>query len=580
MNASEHAEFDPSMVDVAAAVLDQLHPDDYDRIHTKFTTRQDLVAAMCACAKSVTALVDRVDPHERELLAAATLTFGAQHRGVHANPAWATERFTFFRKVPDLPPAVAVLVDRSNDPDYIHRLAATYRVDRALTRPEPRLLATLVTAAVVVANPSPIGPVEQVVEQVGEALDRGAYLARIYRADGRPVPGSSLPVLGGADFLIALAGYRLAVAQTAGSAPDDDALAEMERDLTGLENDLRAAMTRQSRHLWRDGVREPDSQLFLSHAAMFVGGREAQRVTDKLIRPLARTRLRFDPKPVLTGTELPLIPTGDPVTAESSTIAAQAVAEVADHLAAWTVAGLYEGAVGEMQTRLTAWLLGDRPVDLLDGLEELLGSLRRAMARLPKAARDPAPPHSSEQSDAAGAAARSRAGAALRSRIVAVIDGDLTRGGDLTGRGGVVAAGVGIVAAALPPLWTRRAPAIRGLIAQQRIAGFQEAVAKIVGSVLARGPGQIVQPGNERQHEDWGTCVVDDTLGRCVTRTGDAEPDAKLVCPGRPWGETGRVESYRSLAELSSLSSEAVRKRLERLQDDGGPPGPIGPDAP
>lgn len=538
----------PALETAAQAVLDHLHGADLEQVLAKFHSSRELLDAMCRCAADVVAACSvPVAVGGYELLLAATLTRGPQRAGVHVNTANAVKRYELLTRRGDLPPHLAVLVTDGDDDLTVERLVLTDRVDAevAAERGEPPAFRTMVTAAVVVTTPER----PRLAEDVITVLERGAELAARFRASGRPLPGTSLKVLGNTDFLLTLAGYQRALREHRSGAPPGDPLAEIEKTLPALEESLRQAMTRSAHHLLRGGVDEPDIVgFFLTAAKLLPGdatGDAVRQVVARVSRVLNRMQLRRDER------ALPVEPTMLP---EDRPEPVDGMLDV-HQLASRTVEALIDGTTGSERASVADWLMGERPADTTDDLLLLLSRLRRAMAALTVR-----PVHDYDVPPPPGTV-RARLEETLRQRIV-----DVPGSGD---------AAVTAVAAALPPLWTRRSPVLAALhrlaILDTGRGPSQRATALLLAAAAVRGPGQIARAGGQAQHPDEASCIlVGDETPRCVARhAAAATPPATKVCPARPWGEVGYVDSWQTLADLTGIETPgAVRKRLERYKGD------------
>lgn len=382
----------------------------------------------------------------------------------------------------------------------------------------------------------------------GAVLDRGAELAAGYRAAGRPVPDLDPGVLGNVDILVAVAAYRRAVAESANPANygDDTGCDEMQETVVDLAGSLRVALRQPVSWAQRGGVDEPDSLRFLDVAATTIGGRRAADAYWRVRPDLRKIRLRRDDRlvalPIEDLSELSAVP---PVTSDVDL----------DGVEVRIVDGLLGGIGRRDRAEVTRWLSGDRPPNSTDGLVELLTAVRGLLQALILSDKpiDAEPSGTPDERAALIAVVRERVAAAR------IVDGEswpeLHR-----------------IAAALPRLWSRRSAAERALAAAARVAHGSRgpsaaAMAAVLGILAARGPGQIVLPASEPQHGGRGNSPP-----RC--RTGhDPKPKIDEVCPARPWGQIGLVDSYPTLATATGIdSAEAVRRRLARyLKDETSP---------
>jgi hypothetical protein len=512
----------------------------------KFDSRSALVARMAEQARDVLAArskAGRPIPRERyPYLAAAMLTWGREHAGVHLSLANALDRYDVVSKDPDLPVEVAVLARRDIDPQTLALMGATFRVTGGLVALRPGVppqFLRMIVATVLDRFPTASRPAALSCS----VLDRGAELAARYRASGRPLPGSEpMPVRGNADFLLAVAGYRAALGELCTAEVAEDPLAEIESGLSELEASLRHGMHAPASWTDRGGVDEPDIVGFYGGVAAFLGGDRVRVVIAHLDRGLRRARLRHDPKSVPVDPEFVAqrdrqapVPDGpDPV-----------------HIAGWLVAAFVTGTDRDRATAVS-WLAGDRRADLQDGLPELVERMwlaRRDLAELP----EPAAP---------------RPAGLDRADHQRLLDGLATRIADALALG-MGPGSVRLMSVVLPALWSRRPAAIRWLRAGLRVDGQTPADATVVAAVAACSPAQAAVAGAVAQHADPGACVRSDELtDRCTARGTGPSPAAIEVCPGRPWAEAGIVESYRTLADLAQKKPEAIRKLLKRY---GGP---------
>jgi len=504
--------------DAAAAVLAMLDPEVLERLIDQVGSRGELVEQM---ATQIVALQVRlaarrvsVPSWRAEHLAAATLSDAP---GVQQNVEHAAQRYAKITADPDLPVEVAVLVGRAHDAETVTLMGRTYRglAEVAAQRPaEPRIFQRMVVAALAAAGVPDVG------RRACAVLDRGAAFAAGHRAVGGEVP--PMPVFGSADFLVAVAGYRVALDEAGGRSVVEP-VAEVGAALPELARLLRLGLTRPSRELDRGGVDEPDSAWFLEQIAEYLGGHSARRCVTALDRGLRRARWRPQPSTAL-----------DPRTRRAVGVVEVEPSEPnVTELAGRIVASLVRAPAA---AAAAAWLRGVRPVDEQDDLDELLNGIWRLRAEL--ATRpvddDPGP---------------------VDPALVAVVEARLGDG---------VVGPVRRLTAALPPLWSRRDPAIRLLTAHLRAAGNRPPVARLVAAVVACGPGQAAVAGDVAAHEPGTACVRSEESGRCVARTDAAALPPALVCPARPWPEDGLVESHRTLAQRDGRDDAGSAARTWR----------------
>lgn len=539
---------DTGLIGRAHLVLDQLDWVDRELVVAKFAMEGDLAAAMAACAERMTAALGTPVPDDRrDLLLVSTLTRGPQQLGVHANTQHAVDRFRLLCELGAPPARVALQLDGHLDRQDALDAVDTDRVDAELrrTRAEPPLLRTMVGAAVAVAHTGGDDPVA-----VAQAvLDRGAELAAGYRAAGRSIPDLDPDVLGNVDFLVAVAAYGRAVAEWTTQVTrraDDTALDEMQATLDRLVRSLRVALKQPVSWTQRGGVDEPDSLRFLDVAATAIGGRRAADAFWRVRPDLRRIRLRRDdrlvPRLIDDLSELTAVPS--------------AVDDIdLDGVETRIVDGLLTGLGRHDRAVVTRWLSGDRPPNSTDDLVDLLAAVRDLLRALLLADGPP------DDEPCGPPGERAALVEAVRERIALtrIVDGESWPK-------------LRWIAAALPPLWSRRSAAERALAAAARVAHGSRgpsaaAMASVLGILAARGPGQIVMPASAPQHSGRG-----ESPPRC--RTGhDPIPKIDEVCPGRPWGEIGLVDSYPTLASATDIdSAEAVRKRVARYLADKNSP--------
>lgn len=554
------------------ALLDALDPTDLDVVLSRFHSRGELVDAMHECAAKVAAKLagtgHEVTHDEYGHLAAATLTWGSEHCGVQANAGHAGTKFEWYRRFPRLAPHRLHLLNRTDRPGVIALLEATAPVVDAVFahRPGvPQELLTIVAAAVVASEALPVGPlaVEDVAGAVVEVLDRGGELAARHRINRGPLPGAGLTVRGCADLLVLVAAYRRAIDERGGRSLPPDPLDQIDAVLHDLEGRLHRALRFAADPANRETPDEPDSFSFYSEIAEYLGNRpEIRTVADRLCTRLRRLRLTRERRSTPTD-EIEDVEAAHGGHAD----AADRLAATPDHIARWTLAALFDGgpitdeqADHDDREVVRRWLTREPGMDLRDDVELLLGRVRNAMAviaDLPAEDSDVgAPePEGMRRADHLHLVAR------LRAAITAAI------------REGVASPSepVRLVSAVLPPLWTDRLSgalllAARIRAGQNKHGNSAKVEAKLIAATIGRGPGQVIMRTGAARHGSG--CAVTKIEGgvRCVERT--ARPPAEtVVCPIRPWGEVGFVESYLTLAELTDLgTADVVRQRLRRYK--------------
>lgn len=119
--------------------------------------------------------------------------------------------------------------------------------------------------------------------------------------------------------------------------------------------------------------------------------------------------------------------------------------------------------------------------------------------------------------------------------------------------------------AALPPLWTERHPARELVAAHLRIQlgtrPGSEVQAALVAGHGVRAPQQFVYKSLAPQADP---CCPDPQPAP-GDHPREPVPDTE-VCPHRPWGEVGRVETYHTLGHPIDCSADATRQQLRRYQ--------------
>lgn len=556
-------------------LFDAMYPEDLAALLARYDSRSTLHNTVVDRAGKVADKLAKTDepviPDEYVQLIAACLTWGRQHAGVHQNTSHAAQKFSRYRRFPELPPEILVRVGRI-DPDddrVIALLARSLRIRTKVTNArsagEPELILNMLLPAIVAAlaqePDQPSGPAADAA-LVGTALDvleRGAVLAAEYRVARRPVPGvGDLPIVGNADFLVRIAAYRLAIEERRGFAESRplDGLQQAVADLAGI---LRRAMTRSvSRWGWR-GPDEPDVATAFNQFASYLGsaGRDAaagRRVS--AVNTVLNYRLGLDETPDESPVEDPgawlsSLSGGEDIAVRLSDI---------EYLVGWLLAALFHGAGPDTRQALLEWLNGTELTNQQEHLPLLVRRLRVATARLdvvttrldgePRG-RPPRPAEvTPSQCDA------------MAARLVAAVDP-----GDINGCTQTDARRLTLDA--LPSLWTRRRPAILLLAAHLRVligpghSGPRKAT--LVATHGVRAPVQFVQPSTSPLRVP--CCPDTGAAGRSATGGQPRQPaHYQEICPHRPWGEIGWVENYRTLGDAAGFTAEAVRRQLERYQ--------------
>ncbi len=589
----------------ARDVLAQLDPYDLDRVLAAFNTVDDLLRTMVHCAERVRGHV-AVPPEQDELLLLATLTPTRRGAGVHRNPAHAARRLKLFLRVPGIAIPVAFLLGSSDSVQFILALDSAYRADDMLaaTREEPRVFVTMVAVAAAcidAANAADVAPA---------VLDRGMELAATYQASDAPLPRGSLPVLGDRGFLVQLAGYAQAVRERRGADVTADPQAGVAERVCELEERILQAVTRPPRFPL-DESDGPDQAFALLAAAGVIGGDTGDEAADGLAEAddsaeaeeageageageaddaggpagvgdrdtggvTARSIFRRLNRGLwhswlgradwVAPTDLEDLPrrTGSAL----EPLVLDKLAYVDDLTA--RIVGLLTTRAGRAEcARVAEWVCGRRKPDVTDDLYSLVLRLRRLMLAIegPALLLDPPLEPDAPVLRAMVTAVRGKIEAQL------VIDPHRREPGELT-------AGV------LAPLWTARGPVIRALTQQIKRDEQWDTPRKrrphtprILAARAVRGPGQIVRDTTQSQHDHGRGCATVqvetsdlDMVTRCNERVSPFEPDRVDICPARPWGERGRVESRATIADLSRLSHEAVRGHLDRYAREGGGP--------
>ena len=569
----------------ARRVLAQFDPDDLDRLLASVHGLDELIDKMVARAEDVCRALGAPVPLEHDdLLLLATLTRQGGSAGVHVKNVHAVESFKRLRSMHGIAIPVALRIRQTDSSQLVAALDTAYRlsVDLASVRDEPPVFQVMIAAAAAALRPA------DPVAAAAAILDRGAELAGSYCASSRPLPGPALPVLGDPHFLVQLAGYARAVRERAGVAQIPDPLDHVEKLASELERWARRAMTRAPRYPvgHTDG---PDVVGFFSEAASLVGaestaatgGVMTREIFQRLTHGLQASRVGHDKRLVSTdpGDLAAGSPVVDPIEPVLETLG------YATELAAQIVAVLSAGTTYDERLAIAWWVCGRRAVDQTDDLRLLLSHLRGLMAaldgpgpsmRLPADSAD-----SADSVDSVDPADPVDPGAPeirlmtliLRKKIEAQLALEPGRLGSRD-----------LATGALPPLWTARGPIIRALA--QRIKqdegmdgpGKQRRhLPRILAARAARGPGQFVLATNGAQHDPGKGCVTVHTANfdappRCDERVGRWEPDVSLICPARPWGEAGCVDSDATIGDLLDLTVGAVRAQLTHYTNDGGGP--------
>jgi hypothetical protein len=548
---------DTALHESVSALLELLEPEDMAALDNEFRSRDELVATMVRCAEKVINRAagdgDLIERDDNLVLAAATISFDSTGAVVQRNQNNVLARYRRFLAYPTLPPELLVRASRL-DQTSVPLLAAAYPLRRALVDQQvhrgPGVLLSAVAVAVAHVLPTATDPVAAAVD----VLDRGAALAADYQASGAALAPqlTGLPI-GNVDFLIQVAGYRVAIETLAGQR-ESDSMARMADAVPALITRLRQAMLRPQRFSGR--TEEPDSVRVFHHIASHLAGADPGGLVGQVYSLIT---------PELREVALPRNPSWSTPAdhldqwMDTADIAA-AVVDV-DHLAGWVLHGLFVGAGAADTKAISAWLTGTRAVDTQDHLGMLLGRVRHLMALLRHADDDPPePPYHLRRAD------YQLVHGAVRHAITATIDAGH----------GTAGAPVRLVGRALPPLWRRRTPVINFIaskvVVPKASGPSRTAQARLVAAVVARAPAQAVH----RVTSVAGTgCCWNrgDEPTPCWTRRNAGWPTDRerarwpegYVCPDRRWGDVGFVESYHTLAELTGYTADAVRRHLERL---------------
>ncbi|QFZ19627.1 ATP-binding protein [Saccharothrix syringae] len=541
----------------AEEVFDALDPDDLAALvagaGSRPELRDEVVERAEAVVRRLAGTADAVGPRECHLLVAACFTWSGTRGGVARNSGHAARKFLRYRRFVDVPLNYLVRTDRvvPDDERTAALLALSLRVRAGLAEAgadqEPELILNMVVPAIVAAlGPDrPAGP-DAGAALVGAALDvlaRGAELAAAHRATRRST-GTGLPVAGNTDFLVRIAAYRVALDERRGAAVPADAVGRAADDLVAV---LRRAMNHPAGGPHWRGPGEPDVASAFGHYAGHLGeacGTAAGRRAVKAVHSVLSHRLGLGDKPDHVVVE-------DFRSAPPPSSATETRPDV-EHLVGWLIAALFRGAGPDAREPLLQWLDGKQVPDEARNLALLVRRLRVATAVLDRApaSRPPRPagvPESRFQ--------------ALTARLAATVaPADVTDD--------ALAAARLVTLSALPPLWTRRRPAVllvtshlRVLLGGHRSAAVQ---AVLVAAHGVRAPVQFVQKASGPPAEP---CCPDAAGGGWSPGGRPREPvHYQEVCPHRPWGEVGWVENYRTLGAAAGATSEAVRRQLERYQ--------------
>jgi hypothetical protein len=545
----------------AEEVFDALYPEDLAALVAAEGSRPALRDSVVKRAeKVVDKLGDENAPPGCHLVIAACFAWHRFRAGVAKNPGHAVKKLMRYRRCAEVPVGVLVRTDRimPDDERTISLLALSLRVRAGLAEVgadrEPELVLNMVVPAIVAALAPVPGPEAAALVGIALAvLDRGAELAAELRVARRlsRVPGTDLPVAGNADFLVRIAAYRVAIEEHRGVVVPRP-LDAVEQASTALADILRKAMTRSGGRFNRRGPDEPDVVTAFNQYAGYLGaacGDDAGRRAASAVHSVLNYRLGLGEPPDET------VVADIDSTALRPTYSAEAPSKLPEieHLVGWLLAALFEGVGPEGRESLLAWLDGKHVPNESKNLSLLVRRLRiagRVLAQCPEST----PPRP------VGITA-SRWQALTASLAAAVDPGGLAEKPSGNARH--------VMLSVLPPLWTRRRPAVhlvashlRTLLAQRQSAHL---LAMLVATCGVRGPAQFVQrtgiplPGP--------CCPEAGGAGWSAPSGGPREPvDDLEVCPHRPWGEVGRVENYHTLGQAAGCSAEATRKHLERYQ--------------
>lgn len=545
---------------VADALLDRLDPADVGELLGRWSSREALLDALAHRAGLAAAALESdrepVPPHRRPLLVLvlACLTFSRKSIGVQQRTDRAVETYRRYNRYPDaLPEELAVVMTHhpEDSDELVPLVACVNRMLDALgaesvTVP-PFLLDLVLPAVAMVLDRSDAaggGPATGAAA-ARRVLDRGDELADQYREPGRPSPAAhrALPVLGNADFLLRLAGYRVALDELAGRIDTAGPQALEAARATLADTLYRAMTTVVGWRRIRRGTEDPDVLAAFDQYAEELGAVAGTREREGRLVRLAyvmRTRHLRSRRPAATEDETALPARADPVGDVGGL----------DLLVRWLVAGLFERAGPALQATILDWLRAERGPDQQRQLPELVGALRVAVFRLAELEKLPgdAPPRPVGLSGRELAEIVARMTAAVRpvglsgSRLA-----DTLRVADL----------------ALPPLWSRRRAAVTLLAAHRRAARRRDDTpdkVTVLARAAARAPVQFFGPDNAAGP----CCDAGDRPGS--GRPGRPVVDGALICPHRPWGEMGLVDNYRTIRDGTGYSAESVRKLLSRYR--------------
>ncbi|WP_239310568.1 hypothetical protein [Frankia sp. Cj3] len=543
----------------ARSVLDQLHPVDFDRIRVKFTTLDDpaqakneIVADMVERAASMLDELrkrgDDVPPEQLDSVLGATLTFGDQHCGVHKRTGHALAKLAVMTRRPDVPVAVAVLLRAGDSAELVDAMVGTYHLEADLAAeyaavpPDDRRM----VAAAIAANPRLTAAVPDPLAAAVGVLGRAGELAAYCAAAGMTPPAPPGP-LGNVAFLLTLAGYSCAITELARPSSVADPYGKVGDRAKLLATALHRAMHDTGNPLY-SAPYEPDILGFYTVAAEAVGGALAAKVFERLSRDLWAHRLRRDERSIPAES--------DWLDHDSDAPDLSGAFDQADELARLMAALLVADTAAASRRVIVAWVLGPGSEAAAEDLYVLLGGVRRVMAGVSQ--RDCVPPPVDELAVKEARELET----ALLGRLTEEARRDPHRGA------------VEMAAAVMPELWARRPSAIRGLTekiwadlgSNKRLIPF----ARILAAAVARGPGQVVFAGQliqhpiDTRHPSCETRTTQAGTERCEIRVGKPGPPRAELCPARPWGETGFVDSHLTLADTLPTTTDAMRKRLHR----------------
>ena len=543
---------------VAESLLDRLEPDDVgDVVGRQTSSRDALVDALAHRAALARAALHRggepVPAARRGLLVLACLTFNRKSGGVQQRTDRAVEAYRRYSRYPRTSPEDLAMVMARHPNEFDELVPLLERVNQlrdaldAAGATDPPFVLDVVLPAVAMA-----------LERTGAAtgaddgpaaarrvLDRGAELADRHRGCGPPAPAThlGLPVLGNVDFLLRMAGYRVALDELAGGTATAGR-PELEATARALADSMYRAMTTVVGRLRRRrGTGDPDVLAAFDQYAEDLGAVGGTRKHEGRLVRLAyvlRTRHLRSRRPADTDPESGLPSSPDP-TPELDEL---------DLLVRSLVAGLFERAAPALHDTILEWLRAEREPDRPHRLPELVSALRVAIARLAELERQPghSPPSIIGLSGRELTGIVERMSAAVqRSGLSGSRQADTLRVADL----------------ALPPLWTRRRPAVRLLAGHRRSGrhrGDDPDRVLVLARAAVRAPVQFFKPDNAADP----CCDTDDRPGGDV-RSRPAVDGAR-ACPHRPWGELGLLDNYRTIRADTDYSAEAVRKLLSRYR--------------